>query len=317
MLVWNAIPSITPMMSAIFLDDALISFIVETTCETTLPPREATVEADDARSLAWWALEALDCTVSVSWCMRAVVRSSDAACISVRSDRSWLPDAISCAAERMRLEPLRTSPTMAASPLDMSRTAASRLLPAPDCTWMSCDRSPAAMRRITSRAYSGSPPSWRQTLPMTKYEPTPRPTTTSSALASVAYRLLETPPCAPLRPESKLLRAPSRIVFRVDSSAFCAPCIAATAAAWSPVLVPRNICAVSLEAAKYASNSLPRLSPASALPGMALMPAMVLRITAALSVASSRRFLSPSATAPWMVAPSASSCDANCVVASR
>ena len=36
---------------------------------------------------------------------------------------------------------------------------------------MSCDRSPAAMRRITSRAYSGSPPSWRQTLPMTKYEP--------------------------------------------------------------------------------------------------------------------------------------------------
>ncbi len=243
-------PSITPMMSEIFLLLWLICSIVETTCATTAPPREATVEADDARSLAWWALDAFDCTVSVSWCMRAVVRSSDAACISVRSDRSWLPDAISCAAERMRLEPLRTSPTMDARPPDMSRTAASRLLPAPGCTLMSCDRSPAAMRRITSRAYSGSPPSWRQTLPMTKYEPMPSPTTTSSALASVAYRLLETPPLAPARPASKLERALSRMDFRLASSAFCAPCMAATAAPWSPVLVPRNICAQSLDAVK-------------------------------------------------------------------
>jgi len=39
MLVWNAIPSITPMMSAIFFEATWISSIVVTTCATTAPPR--------------------------------------------------------------------------------------------------------------------------------------------------------------------------------------------------------------------------------------------------------------------------------------
>lgn len=38
-LVWNAIPSITAMMSMIFLDDSLIELIISTICDTTEPPR--------------------------------------------------------------------------------------------------------------------------------------------------------------------------------------------------------------------------------------------------------------------------------------
>jgi hypothetical protein len=38
MLVWNAMPSITPMMSAILFDDSLMPFIVSTICATTSPP---------------------------------------------------------------------------------------------------------------------------------------------------------------------------------------------------------------------------------------------------------------------------------------
>ncbi len=45
MLVWNAIPSITLMMSAIFLLDALMASIVLTTSPTTAPPLAATSEA--------------------------------------------------------------------------------------------------------------------------------------------------------------------------------------------------------------------------------------------------------------------------------
>jgi methyl-accepting chemotaxis protein len=41
MLVWNAMPSMTPMMSAIFFELVLISCIVDTTCPTTSPPFKA------------------------------------------------------------------------------------------------------------------------------------------------------------------------------------------------------------------------------------------------------------------------------------
>lgn len=39
--VWNAMPSITPMMSAIFSNDAVIELIVSTTCENAAPPLTA------------------------------------------------------------------------------------------------------------------------------------------------------------------------------------------------------------------------------------------------------------------------------------
>ena len=65
MLVWNAMPSITPMMSAIFRLLTLMSSMVLTTWRTTAPPRSATDDAVAASVLAWRALSALACTVWV------------------------------------------------------------------------------------------------------------------------------------------------------------------------------------------------------------------------------------------------------------
>ncbi|MNV72799.1 hypothetical protein D3C71_1659130 [compost metagenome] len=48
MLVWNAMPSMVPMMSEIFLLLALISSMVLTTWATTAPPRCATSAAEAA-----------------------------------------------------------------------------------------------------------------------------------------------------------------------------------------------------------------------------------------------------------------------------
>ncbi len=84
MLVWNAMPSITPMMSTIFFDASLISSMVCTTRPTTSPPRNAVSEALAARPLAWRALSAFWRTVLVSSSMLDAVCSSDAACCSVR-----------------------------------------------------------------------------------------------------------------------------------------------------------------------------------------------------------------------------------------
>ncbi len=52
MLVWKAMPSMTLMMSAIFLDEASMPDMVATTCETTSPPCEATPVAPMASWLA-------------------------------------------------------------------------------------------------------------------------------------------------------------------------------------------------------------------------------------------------------------------------
>ena len=95
MFVWNAMPSITPMMSTILRDDALIEPMVSTTRVTTSPPRTATSEADAANWLACWALSAFCCTVDISCSMAEAVSSSELACCSVRDDRSRLPLAIS------------------------------------------------------------------------------------------------------------------------------------------------------------------------------------------------------------------------------
>ena len=48
MLVWKAMESITPVMSAILRELAEIWSMVCTTCSTTLPPRCATCAADTA-----------------------------------------------------------------------------------------------------------------------------------------------------------------------------------------------------------------------------------------------------------------------------
>ncbi len=64
-LVWNAIESITPMMSAILALALLISSIAVTACCTTAPPRSATSRAPIASWLAWRALSAFWRTVAV------------------------------------------------------------------------------------------------------------------------------------------------------------------------------------------------------------------------------------------------------------
>ncbi len=110
-------PSITPMMSAIFLDDELISSIVETTCETTAPPRRATCVAELASWLAWAADSALWRTLPVSCDSELAVCCRLLAVCSVRWLRSWLPVAISdeavetsCVPERIAPIVLRSSP---------------------------------------------------------------------------------------------------------------------------------------------------------------------------------------------------------------
>ncbi len=63
MLVWNAMLSITPMMSAIFLDDIAMSLMVCTTLLTASPPCCAMAAAPLDNSRACVALPALILTV--------------------------------------------------------------------------------------------------------------------------------------------------------------------------------------------------------------------------------------------------------------
>ena len=112
MLVWKAMPSITPMMSAIFWLLALMSCMVRTTCDTTSPPCAATRLAPTASWLAWLALSALWRMVAPSCSMLAAVSSSALAWLSVRPERSWLPYAISVLAADTLSALVRTVPRL-------------------------------------------------------------------------------------------------------------------------------------------------------------------------------------------------------------
>ena len=105
-------PSMVPMMSAIFLLDALISLIVVTTRWTTRPPLPATPAAEDASWLASREVSALCCTEVVICCIDAAVCCNALACCSVRLDRSWLPEAISEDAVAMPSADWRTRSTI-------------------------------------------------------------------------------------------------------------------------------------------------------------------------------------------------------------
>ncbi len=146
-------PSITPMMSAILRELALISSMVETTPRTTSPPREARSAALAASALAWRAFSELLVTVEVICSMLAAVFSSDADCCSVRDDRSRLPLAISCAPVLTASELLRTWRTVCSRLARMRATAdssrpSSLRPPSFTCT----DRSPSATRVSTPTA---------------------------------------------------------------------------------------------------------------------------------------------------------------------
>ena len=115
MFVWNAMPSITLMISPILRELSVMPAIFSTTSLTTSPPRAATLDASFASSDAVAALSAFCVTVLVSSSMLAAVCCNDAACSSVRLDRSRLPAAISFDATVIVSAELLMRATVAAS----------------------------------------------------------------------------------------------------------------------------------------------------------------------------------------------------------
>ena len=96
MLVWNAMLSITPMISAICLLDFVMVSIVLMTSLTALPPVSAVVHAAAAIWLACRAASELLRTVAFICSIDAAVCCRLLAWFSVRADRSLVPVAISC-----------------------------------------------------------------------------------------------------------------------------------------------------------------------------------------------------------------------------
>ncbi len=146
-------PSMTPMMSAIFLDDAAMSCIVFTTVPTTSPPLTAAADAPAASWLAWPAVSALALTVPESSSIDAAVCCRLLACSSVRWLRSALPVAI--CAEPVAIDSLlaRTWPTICARLSFMRESARSSCaVSSLPCTTMRELRSPAATVVATSTA---------------------------------------------------------------------------------------------------------------------------------------------------------------------
>ncbi len=153
MLVWKAMPSITPMISAMRRLLWWMSSMVDTTWVTTSPPRCATLRALAASPLACCALPALCCRVLVNCSMAAAVSCRLLEVCSVRTDRSWLPVAISALAMAM-LSVLRrtccTTPESASPMAPSDRSSSPNSSPPPRGTGEA--RSPAAMRAAAALA---------------------------------------------------------------------------------------------------------------------------------------------------------------------
>ncbi len=154
MLVWNAMPSMVPMMSAIFLLLEVISSIVETTCATTVPPLLARLDADWASWFAVWADSAVWRTVLVSCSIELAVCCRLLAASSVRCERSTLPLAISVDAVWMPSVASRTWLTMRAR---LSRVPATALSSRPSS---SCAPISILPRRSPSASAASAPSAW-------------------------------------------------------------------------------------------------------------------------------------------------------------
>ena len=177
MLVWNAIPSMVPMMSAMRRLLSSMPRIVSTKRATTAPPRCATSLAERARRSACCAFSEVCCTVSPSSVIVAAVCSSALACSSVRWLRSLLPMAICALALATDSLPWRTPPTTWRRLSCIACSAAIRLRWSPGRTRMSPLRSPSATCRTSRAASAGSPPSRRRTCSSSS---SARPTATST-----------------------------------------------------------------------------------------------------------------------------------------
>ena len=112
MLVWKAMLSMVPMITAIFSELAVMRPMVSTTCPITSPLSDTARDASPLSRLAWRAFSAFWPTVAVISSMLEAVCCSEAACCSEREDRSSLPWAISRAAGVTTSMPRFTSPTM-------------------------------------------------------------------------------------------------------------------------------------------------------------------------------------------------------------
>ncbi|CAB3744708.1 hypothetical protein LMG1231_06127 [Achromobacter denitrificans] len=155
MLVWNAMPSITPTMSAMRDELPEMARMVSTTLDTASPPRRATAAEAATMRFASSAVSAFCLTVVASSSMLAAVSSRVAACSSVRLERSALPDEISCAPTLISSTPRRTADTVRTRLSCMLLSAASStpisFLPRSATRRV---RSPSAMRRKISPASS-------------------------------------------------------------------------------------------------------------------------------------------------------------------
>ncbi|MNL29823.1 hypothetical protein D3C87_1515230 [compost metagenome] len=126
-MVWKAISSITPVIWAICWAEVSISRMAVTVSSTTSPLRRALWRVASTISRARSAPSEAWRTVAVTCSRAAAVSSSEAACCSVRRDRSseaWL---ISVVVERMPAAlPMIT--VMVSSSRPMARLKSSRSL---------------------------------------------------------------------------------------------------------------------------------------------------------------------------------------------
>ncbi|MNN35841.1 hypothetical protein D3C81_1497060 [compost metagenome] len=99
-------------MLAICCELSVICCMVSTTRPTTSRPSPAVLDASLASALACRALSAFCFTVAVNCSMLAAVSWSDAACCSVRDDKSRLPAAICPVAVPMASVRSSTEPTV-------------------------------------------------------------------------------------------------------------------------------------------------------------------------------------------------------------
>ncbi len=101
-------PSITLMMSLIFLRESLMPFMVSTTWATTSPPWTATVEALCASWLAWRGVVGVLLDGGAELFHGGGGFFQRAGLLSVRATDRWLPWAISALAVATLSEPWRT-----------------------------------------------------------------------------------------------------------------------------------------------------------------------------------------------------------------
>ena len=150
MLVWNAMPSMTALISPMRRLATLMRCMVWLTASISSPPWAAAVLASIARALASRAASALLRTVPASCSIEAAVCCRFAACSSVRCERSVVPVAIWVEPVAMLSLASRTRPTtLTRLPSIWSSARTSRPGSPPSSLRTRCPRSPLATRSAT------------------------------------------------------------------------------------------------------------------------------------------------------------------------